>query len=166
MSAELPRSIREAAAEDWPRIWPIFAAVVAKGDTYTVSPEVSEADAFAYWMGKGLAVYVAEQGGTVVGTYALRANQPGLGAHVANAGYMVDPSRFGQGIGSLMCEHSLNQARARRFEAMQFNAVVSSNHRAVALWHRHGFAVIGTVPRGYKHRTLGYVDLYIMHRHL
>jgi ribosomal protein S18 acetylase RimI-like enzyme len=166
MTTDLSLSIREATADDWPRIWPIFATVVAKGDTYTVPPEVSQSDAFDYWMGKSLAVYVAEQEGGLVGTYALRTNQPGLGGHVANAGYMVDPSRFGLGIGSRMCEHSLVEARARGFEAMQFNAVVSTNHRAVALWQRHGFAIIGTVPRGYKHRTLGYVDLYIMHRFL
>jgi len=157
-------SIRLATGDDWPRIWPIFSAVVAGGDTYTIPPEVSEADARAYWMGKGLAAYIATQDGAVAGTYVLRANQPGLGAHVANAGYMVDPARFGRGIGSRMCEHSLAEARARGFEAMQFNAVVSTNHRAVALWQRHGFTIIGTVPRGYRHRRLGYVDLYIMHR--
>src|SRR5574338_591775 len=113
MSTELRLSIRQATTEDWPRIWPLFRTVVATGDTYTVPPEVSEADASAYWMGKGLAVYVAEHDGVLVGTYALRANQPGLGSHVANAGYMVDPTHFGQGIGGRMCEHSLEEARNR-----------------------------------------------------
>ena len=79
---------------------------------------------------------------------------------------MVDPQQFGHGIGSRMCEHSLEEARAKGFEAMQFNAVVSTNHRAVALWQRHGFSIVGTIPRGYKHRSLGPVDLYIMHRFL
>lgn len=104
--------------------------------------------------------------GAVVGTYLLRANQPGLGSHVANAGYMVHPGCFGQGIGGRMCEHSLEEARQAGFLAMQFNPVVSSNTRAVALWKRHGFAVTGTVPLGYRHRTLGLVDLLIMHRFL
>lgn len=157
-------AIREAGAGDWPRIWPLFKAVVAKGDTYTVSPEVTEAEGQAYWMGKAVAVFLAELDGRLVGTYCLRMNQPGLGSHVANAGYMVDLASFGRGIGSRMCEHSLGEARSRGYEAMQFNAVVSTNHRAVALWKRHGFAVIGTVPQGYKHRTLGPVDLLIMHR--
>lgn len=161
-----PILIREATASDWIRIWPLFATVIAGGDTYTVPPEVSEDEGQAYWMGKALAVFIAEEGERVVGTYSLRINLPGLGSHVANAGYMVAPDHFGRGIGSLMCEHSIREARARGFEAMQFNAVVSTNQRAVALWLRHGFAIIGTVPKGYKHRRLGPVDLYIMHRFL
>jgi ribosomal protein S18 acetylase RimI-like enzyme len=159
-------SIRSATAADWPRIWPLFATVISTGDTYTVSPESTEEEGRAYWMGRALAVYIAEENGVVVGTYCLRVNLPGLSSHIANAGYMVAPGSAGRGIGSRMCEHSLAEARAKGFEAMQFNAVVSTNHRAVALWKRHGFAIIATVPRGYKHRTLGPVDLYIMHRFL
>ncbi|HTS87325.1 MAG TPA: GNAT family N-acetyltransferase [Gemmatimonadales bacterium] len=159
-------SIRSATSEDWGRIWPLFAAIVSTGDTYTVPPEITEEEGRAYWMEHALAVYIAEEEGKLVGTYCLRVNLPGLGSHVANAGYMVAPDCAGRGIGSLMCEHSLNEARARGFEAMQFNAVVSTNRRAIALWQRHGFVIIGTVPQGYKHRLLGPVDLYIMHRFL
>ncbi len=159
-------SIRPATADDWPRIWPLFATVISTGDTYTVLPESTEAEGRAYWMDRAIAVYIAEEDGKLVGTYCLRVNLPGLSSHVANAGYMVDPGAAGRGIGSRMCEHSLAEARAKGFEAMQFNAVVSTNHRAVALWQRHGFAIIGTAPRAYKHRTLGSVDLYIMHRFL
>ena len=159
-------AIRPATASDWLRIWPLFAAVISTGDTYTPSPETTEAEGRAYWMDRALAVYIAEEGDQLVGTYCLRVNLPGLSSHVANAGYMVAPEASGRGIGSRMCEHSLAEARAKGFEAMQFNAVVSTNHRAVALWQRHGFAIIGTVPKAYKHRTLGPVDLYIMHRFL
>jgi L-amino acid N-acyltransferase YncA len=166
MDSQLHISLREAVAEDWPRIWPIFKTVIATGDTYTIPPEATEAEAQAYWFGKALAVYVAEVDNQLVGTYCLRYCLPGLGAHVANAGYMVAPSHFGHGIGSRMCEHSIQEARRKGFEAMQFNAVVSTNERAVATWKRHGFTVIGTVPRGYRHKTLGLVDLYIMHRFL
>jgi GNAT superfamily N-acetyltransferase len=166
VSSKLSLSIRQATIDDWPRIRPLFAAVVSTGDTYTVAPEITEAEAHAYWMGRAITTYVAEVEGEIVGTYALRANQPALGAHVANAGYMVHPDHFGQGIGSRLCDHSLETARQAGFLAMQFNAVVSTNHRAVALWKRHGFTIIGTVPGGYKHRALGFVDLYIMHRFL
>lgn len=140
--------------------------MVATGDTYTVPPEVTESEAHAYWIGRAVAVFVAELEDRIVGTYALRLHLPGLGGHVVNAGYMVDLTQFGHGIGGQMCEHSLAEARTRGFQAMQFNAVVSTNRRAVELWQRHGFAIIGTVPRGYHHRTLGYVDLFIMHRFL
>ena len=158
--------IRLATAEDWPRIWPLFSTVVSTGDTYAIPPETTEPEGRAYWMDRAIAVYVAEEDGQLVGTYCLRMNLPGLGSHVANAGYMVVPTESGRGIGSRMCEHSLQEARSKGFEAMQFNAVVSTNHRAVALWKRHGFAIIGTVPKAFKHRVLGPVDLYIMHRFL
>ena len=158
--------VRPADVADWPAIWTIFHTVVAAGDTYTFPPDLSEADARRAWMGPGLATYVARRDGEVVGTYMLRPNQPGLGAHVANAGYMVRPGAFGGGIGRAMAEHSLSEARAAGYRAMQFNAVVSTNVRAVTLWQRLGFEVIGIVPEGFRHRTLGYVDLLIMFRTL
>jgi ribosomal protein S18 acetylase RimI-like enzyme len=159
-------SIRRATPADWPALWPIVAATAAGGDTYTLDPAISESAARDYWMGDGVATYVAERGGEVVGTYALRANQRGPGSHVANAGYMVRPGAFGHGVGTQLATHSLDEARAAGFEAMQFNAVVSTNVRAVALWQRLGFAIVGTVPRAFRHRTLGDVDIHIMHRFL
>jgi GNAT superfamily N-acetyltransferase len=156
--------IRHATVADWTGIWRFFATVIAGGDTYTLPPDATSEQAQAYWFGRAMAVYVAELEGRVVGTYCLRYNLPGLGSHVANAGYVVDPACFGLGIGSRLCAHSLDAARAHGFTAMQFNAVVSTNQRAVATWKKHGFSIIGTVPAGYRHRVLGLVDLYIMHR--
>ncbi|XXT16046.1 hypothetical protein WME94_38020 [Sorangium sp. So ce429] len=49
---------------------------------------------------------------------------------------------------------------------MQFNAVVESNRSAVELYERHGFSVIGTVPRAFAHPALGRVGLHIMYRDL
>jgi len=166
MTVRAPLVIRPAGAADWAAIWPIFAAVVARGDSYTFAPDTPEPEARRLWMGPGLAIYVAELDGEAVGTYVLKANQPGLGAHVANAGYMVRPDRFGRGIGAAMCAHSLTEARSAGFAAMQFNAVVSTNTRAIALWQRFGFTIVGTVPKAFRHRELGDVDLHVMHRFL
>ena len=158
--------IRRATDADWPAIWPIFSAVVALGDTYTYAPDITELEARRAWMGPAIATYVAERGDEIVGTYVLRANQPGLGAHVANAGFMVRPGAFGGGLGFAMGEHALVEARNAGFTAMQFNAVVRTNVRAVALWRRLGFTVVGTVPGAFRHAALGAVDLLIMHRPL
>jgi len=165
-SPDAPILVRRAVDADWPAIWAIFHAVVAAGDTYAYAPDMSEADARQIWMSPAVATYVAERGGDIVGTYVLKPNQPPLGAHVANAGYMVRPGTFGRGVGTAMAEHSLAEARAAGYRAMQFNAVVSTNTRAVALWRRLGFDVIGTVPEGFHHRELGYVDHLIMYRRL
>jgi L-amino acid N-acyltransferase YncA len=159
-------TIRRVRDEDWPAIWAIMSAVLAGGDTYTLSPDTSEAEARTYWTGNEVMTWVAEKDGAILGTYAIRANQRGLGAHVANAGYMVQPVAHGKGIGRAMGEHSLEAARAAGFRAMQFNAVVSTNTRAITLWERLGFRIVGTVPEAFLHRTRGYVDLHIMHRFL
>lgn len=159
-------TVREALASDWPAIWPIIAAVAAEGTSYTLEPDISEADARIYWMGAGQTAFVAERDGVVVGTYTFRANQRGRGAHVCNVGYMVRADAAGGGVGSAMCVHSLDHARAQGFLAMQFNYVVSTNTRAVRLWQAHGFHIVGTVPLAFRHPTAGLVDIHVMHRML
>lgn len=159
-------TIRRATASDWEDLWPIFHAVVRQGDTYAYDPETTKEEGRALWMSPQAATYVALRGEQAVGTYILRPSQPGLGSHVANAGYMVDPGEGGRGVGRAMCEHSLEEARQGGFLAMQFNFVVSTNTRAVALWEKMGFQIVGTLPRVFRHQTLGLVDAFVMHRFL
>jgi ribosomal protein S18 acetylase RimI-like enzyme len=111
-------------------------------------------------------VFVADDNGTVVGTYYLRANNRGGGAHVANCGYVVAPDAFGRGVARAMGTHSLDEAHARGFSAMQFNFVIASNERAVRLWQSLGFAIAGRLPGVFDHPRLGHVDAYVMLRSL
>lgn len=165
-------NISLATEADWPGIWEIFHEVVQGGDTYSYAADTAEADAKNLWVGAGKygtgasAYVVKNDAGKVVGTYSLRRNHYGHGAHVANAGYMVHADFEGQGIASAMCAHSLAEAKKQGCLSMQFNYVVSTNSRAVELWQRMGFTIIGISPKSYNHRTLGYVDIYIMHRFL
>jgi ribosomal protein S18 acetylase RimI-like enzyme len=159
-------SIRPARPRDFAGIWAIFRAVVAGGDTYAYAPDTTMTEARRIWMEAPAAPYVAEQAGRIVGTYALRPNQPGLGDHVANCGYMTHPDARGRGVGGAMCEHSLAAARERGYSALQFNFVVASNEGAVRLWQKHGFEIVGRVPRAFRHRALGPIDVLIMHRTL
>ncbi len=159
-------TIRKAEESDFDAIWRIFHEVVRRGDTYTYDPETTREQAHSIWMSSGHTTYVACVDDRVVGTYILKANQPGLGSHVANAGYMVGADGRGQGLGRAMCEHSLAEARRMGFLAMQFNMVVSTNESAVALWKKLGFSIVGTLPQAYRHRELGLVDAYVMHRFL
>jgi ribosomal protein S18 acetylase RimI-like enzyme len=159
-------TVRDATDSDRDAIWDIFRVVVASGDTYAFDPDIARTDALAYWMQPPNHCHVAEHHGTVVGTYILKANQPGLGSHVANAAFMVAPSARGIGVGQAMGEHCLAEARRQGFRAMQFNFVVSSNDSAVRLWQRLGFAIVGTLPGAFRHATKGYVDAYVMYRSL
>ena len=155
-------TIRAAAGSDDDAIWRILEPTFRAGETYPIPRDVSRADALAYWRSSGHAVFVAEQNGRAVGTYYLRANTGGGGAHVANCGYVVAPEASGRGVARAMCVHSLHEARGRGFAAMQFNFVIASNERAVRLWQACGFAIVGTLPGAFRHPRLGPVDAYVM----
>ena len=154
--------IRRATALDSDTIWDIFHAVVVRGDTYAFDPDISREEALGYWSHPSNRCYVAEREGNVVGTYILRANQPGLGAHVANAAFMVSPGARGLGVGRSMGEHSLSEARRLGFRAMQFNLVVSTNEAAIQLWKQLGFKIVGTLPGVFRHSEKGFVDAHVM----
>jgi ribosomal protein S18 acetylase RimI-like enzyme len=159
-------AIRAATPADDDAIWRILEPTFRAGETYPTPRDVSRADALAYWRSAGHAVFVAEQRGDIAGTYYLRANTQGGGAHVANCGYMVAADAMGRGVARAMCEHSLEQARERGFAAMQFNFVIASNARAVRLWQSMGFEIAGTLPGAFRHPRLGAVDAYVMYRTL
>jgi L-amino acid N-acyltransferase YncA len=159
-------TIRHAADADFEAIEKIFRRVIASGETYVFADDTSQDDVRAYWFGDGIASYVVEEDGAIVGMYKLIANRRDRGSHVANASFMVDPAHSGKGVGRRMGEHCLREAKAAGFAAMQFNFVVSTNTAAVALWQRLGFAIVGTVPKAFRHATLGYVDAYVMYRSL
>jgi L-amino acid N-acyltransferase YncA len=158
--------IRLATEEDWLAVWGIFRAVVEPGDTYSFAPETTEAEARRLWFLPPVRVYVAVIENALVGTYILKSNQPGLGSHVANAGFMVAPQARGKGVGRAMGKHALEEAHRLGFLAMQFNFVVSTNERAIALWKSLGFEIVGTVPNAFHHRERGMVDIHIMYRSL
>lgn len=159
-------TIRPATPADANDIWRIFQAVVAPGDTYAFAADTTAHDALAYFLAPAITCFVAEDGGGVVGMYKLIPNRVGRGSHVANASFMVDPSAQGRGAGKAMGEHRLDEARRQGYEAMQFNFVVSTNTAGVTLWKKLGFAIVGTLPRAFRHATLGNVDAYVMHRFL
>jgi L-amino acid N-acyltransferase YncA len=159
--------IRPAIDADFEAMWKIFAHHVAAGETYPFEADITRAAGYEYWLGPQVTSFVAVQGGErVLGMYKLVPNQVGRGAHTANASYMVSPAVQGLGLGRMLGEHSLLEARRQRYLAMQFNFVVSTNAAAVRLWTKLGFAIVGTLPKAYRHQRLGYVDAYVMYQPL
>jgi L-amino acid N-acyltransferase YncA len=158
--------IRRATATDGDVICSIFQRVIAPGDTYAFEADTTACDAIAYFIGPGITSFVAEAEGRVIGMYKLIPNRIGRGSHVANASFMVDPAAHGRGVGRALGEHCLDEARRQGYAAMQFNFVVSTNAAGVALWQKLGFAIVGTLPKAFRHATLGDVDAYVMHRFL
>jgi L-amino acid N-acyltransferase YncA len=160
--------IRDATAQDWPAIWPFLREILAAGETFTLDRDLGEDDARAIWMLEppGRTVVAVAADGTVLGSAKMNPNQRGPGAHIASASYMVDPAHAGRGVGRALGEETLEWARREGYRAMQFNAVVETNARAVHLWRSLGFEVLGTLPEGFHHPTEGYVGLHIMYRRL
>ncbi|WP_043435690.1 GNAT family N-acetyltransferase [Cystobacter fuscus] len=158
--------IRKATADDAKAIVEIILPTIREGATYALDPNMSEADALAYWMGPDKETFVAEEDGAVLGTYYMRPNQAGGGRHVCNCGYMTSAAATGRGVARRMCEHSLEHARSRGYRAMQFNFVVSTNERAVRLWQSLGFGIVGRLPVAFQHPTAGDVDAFVMYQQL
>ena len=160
-------TIRRFDAADWPALWPLLSATFASGDTYAFDPRSSEAEVRKAWIDTPAATVVAcGDDGRIVGTYFIKPNQPGLGSHVCNCGYVSAPAARGQGVATALCEHSQIQASAMGFRAMQFNLVVASNEGAVRLWLKLGFHVVGRLPGAFAHIEQGDVDALVMYKAL
>lgn len=163
----LPFTIRRYQNADWPAVWPMLRQTFATGDTYAYTPDSTEAEIHKVWIETPLATYVAcGADGGVLGTYILKPNQPGLGSHVCNCGYVVAPEARGNGIAAALCGHSQDEARSHGFRSMQFNFVVSTNEGAVRLWQKLGFQIVGTLPGAFRHKVYGEVDAYVMFKRL
>ena len=159
-------AIRVANSADYDAIWAILEPMIRAGETYTLPREMSREDAMEYWFSPEKETFVWEENGMVLGTYFLKANQRGGGAHVVNCGYVTLAAAQGRGIARAMCLHSLGRAKERGFRAMQFNFVVSTNERAVKLWMSLGFETVGRLPGAFEHPEKGFVDALVMYRRL
>ena len=159
--------VRTATEDDWPALEPIVRAVVDAGESYAYPEDLTSAQAQQLWLepAPGWAL-VALVDGAVVGTAKAGPNRPGRGAHVGTASFMVAPAASGRGVGRALAEEVLARLAAQGYRAVQFNAVVETNTRAVALWRSLGFTVVGTVPEAFDSRAHGLVGLHVMHRAL
>ena len=146
---------------------PLEVATAGMGPRFVELSREHGFDAFAELeprLDEVVATYVAEDNGEILGTYYIKPNQPALGAHVCNCGYIVSENVRGKGIASEMCEHSQREALTLGFKSMQYNLVVSTNETAIHLWKKQGFEVIGTLPEAFRHPQLGLVDALVMYK--
>ena len=159
-------TIRKYTEADKERIWEIIKFVIISGDSFTLSPDSTREEMLADWCSAEKHTYVAISEDEVVATFYIKANQPGLGSHVANGSYMVAPEARGKGVGRKIGEFSIAEARRLGFRAMQFNFVVKSNEKAVKLWQSLGFEIIGEIPEAFNHIENGLTNALIMYRKL
>ena len=160
--------IRGVEEPDWVAVAALLREVVGDGETYAYPEPLDDASARSWWdePGPGVTVVAVDADGTLLGSAKTGPNRPGRGAHVATASFVVSSGARGRGVGRALGEWVLAWAREHGFAAMQFNAVVETNHAAVRLWESLGFRVIGTVPAAFASRRHGLVGLHVMHRRL
>lgn len=159
-------NIREAREDDFTHIWPIFHEIVAAGETYAYPPQTSRDEARQIWLVAPRKTFVLEDSEKILGTYYIKTNQQGPGAHVCNCGYMVAAIARGRGVATAMCEHSQKMALELGYKAMQFNFVATTNVHAVQLWTKMGFVTVGRLPQAFAHPVQGYVDALVMYKWL
>ena len=159
--------IRKYQETDWPVVWPIIEEIFRAGETYPFSPDITEQEAHQVWIELPQETFVATSpDNQLLGTYYIKPNQPGLGVHVCNCGYIVSTNARGMGVATGMCEHSQYVAAKLGFRAMQYNLVVSTNKGAIRLWKKLGFEVIGILPNAFNSKSSGYVDALVMYKQL
>ncbi len=124
-------------------------------------------EAHEVWIESPAETYVVvDDDNRIVGTYTTKPNQPTLGSHVCNCGYIVATHARGRGVATKMCEHSQREAVNLGFRAMQYNLVVATNKGAIRLWKKQGFQVIGILPEAFNSKSLGFVDALVMYKKL
>ncbi len=159
-------TIRPYAPTDWPAVWAIIQPILEAGATYPLLPGTTEAEASHWWVDEHRAVLVATDGDQLLGSYYLTDNKPGLGSHVANAGFIVAPAAAGKGVGRAMGEHCLTAAREHGYLALQFNLVVADNVASIRIWDALGFTRIGRLPKAFRHAEKGLIDAFVMYKWL
>jgi GNAT superfamily N-acetyltransferase len=157
-------TVRQATADDWSSIWPIFSAVVTAGDSYAYPEDLTSDQARDLWIepapGQTVVALVCDR---IVGSAKMGPNRGGRGAHIATASFMVDPEARSHGTGRTLGRYVIDWATEHGYRGIQFNAVVETNTPAVSLWQDLGFQIIGTVPGAFEHPTQGYVGLHLMY---
>ncbi len=159
-------TIRPATPADADAIWDILQPVIKAAQTYPLPHDMDRDAALAYWLSPAHQIFVAILDDQIAGTYYLRPNNLGGGAHIANCGYISAKNFRGKGVARAMCAHSLDRAKADGFKAMQFNFVIASNKSAVGLWSSMGFETLCRLPKVFKHPKEGLVDALVMFKEL
>lgn len=158
--------ISEVNPSDHAEIWGMLEPVFRAGDTYAIDPDTSQPDAISYWTGADVGSFLCRDESGVLGTYYLKTNAQGGGAHVCNCGFVTGPNARGKGVARYMLEDALNRAKAAGYRAMQFNFVLSNNLRAIDIWHRAGFDTVGRLPKAFDHPSDGMIDALVMFKTL
>lgn len=143
----------------------IWNEVVEDGVAFPQTELLNQDSGLAFFSGQSF-TGVAEdiERHEIAGLYILHPNNIGRCGHLCNASYAVKKDRRGLRIGEQLVSHCLVKAKGLGFKILQFNAVVSTNRRALQLYEKLGFVKLGRIPGGFLMKDGSYQDI-IPHYH-
>lgn len=159
-------TIEPITPETFDRVWPIFEPIIRAGKTYSYAPDLTYEQSRNIWCAEEKTPYVALVDHQPVGTFYLRANQLGLGNHIANGGFMVAQGQCGKGYGTAMAQAMVAEAKRLGYHGMQFNFIVQDNEPSLRIWKKLGFEIVGTVPDAMRHAEKGLTPVHILYKRL
>jgi RimJ/RimL family protein N-acetyltransferase len=170
-SAENGRRVvlRVPRLEDVDDLLEIINSLVDEGAEISINEKVTSRDAEIDWLSRVLAdlergeefFMVAEVDGRVVASSNLERSR-GYAKHVGVIGIVIKKGFRDLGIGTVMMQALVEQARAMGLKVLTLSAF-ATNERAIHVYEKVGFVQTGRIPR--KHFKDGrYIDEVIMSR--
>lgn len=150
--------IRKFEKQDVPALMRIWNEVVDAGQAFPQEEDLTLGSAEEFFASQSFTGAAVEDG-EVVGLYILHPNNVGRCGHIANASYAVRSDMRGKQVGRQLVTHCLHKCKELGFRVMQFNAVVSDNASALALYKSLGFTQLGVIPGGFRKKDGSYADI-------
>lgn len=145
--------------EDEAQVHAIMKYIVnEEGNSYPQEDLANVEDFRSYYLSHDVFVCRDVTSGKVLGSFYVKPNFPGRCSHICNAGFAVEKSSRGFGVGKFMVGHYLQIARDLGYQASFFNLVFVSNEASVSLWRSMGFTELGRVPNAGNLKGRGYTD--------
>jgi len=169
--------VDEMRSDEQETVRSLLNQIVLAGITYPQSQPLSEPEFAAYWLHRDAFVVRRIEDTLpnpshdtpklsppeVLGAFYLKPNFPGRSGHICNAGFIVQPTMQGLGLGRLMAEAMLAIAPTQGYTAVMFNLVFATNTPSLNLWKSLGFSTIGRIPKAAHLATGETVDAIMLY---
>jgi ribosomal protein S18 acetylase RimI-like enzyme len=159
--------VREAAEQDFSKIWDIYRKVVDEG-IYTpsvrgqVSPDKCESPGLSEDSEAGSMTLLCEVDSKVVGYASIEETIWEQSRHVCELGIAILPEFRGMGVGSALLDSLINFAFKKGYEKITLS-VFHTNKNAIGLYRKFGFKKVGEKKRQFNLKGQ-YVDEIIMEK--
>ena len=150
----------------------LLNSVIVEGKYYPQKQPLTESEFKSYWLSgdsfvvRSVSESLQFRSQEILAAFYIKPNFPGRCSHICNAGFIVQPTMRGQGIGRIMGETMLLLAASLNYQAVMFNLVFETNIPSIRLWESLGFETIGKIPGGVALDEHLYIDALIMYRKL